>query len=180
MNSTTNAEILQAALDYLSLGFSVIPVHSVKDGRCTCERVTCSSPGKHPCVETWRDYQQRRPTEADIRKWFERWPWANVAIITGSISGLLVLDIDGPDGVESIGENPLPHTAIAETGGGGWHYLFKYPEGETIGNKTGILPGVDIRAEGGYIVAPPSVHKSGKLYEWYCEPGEMGGADGTC
>lgn len=171
------AKMLDAAQNYLALGYSIIPIHSVKNGCCTCGKPGCTAPGKHPLLESWRDYQKWRPTEAEVRAWWKHWPWANVAIVTGSISGLVVLDIDGPDGVGSVSNKELPNTVIAETGGGGWHYLFRYPHGRVIGNKTGILPKVDVRADGGYIVAPPSIHKSGKTYTWFCEPGETELAD---
>lgn len=99
-----------------------------------------------------------------------------MGIVTGRISGLLVLDIDGPVGEESLGNLELPPTVIVETGGGGWHHYFKYPEGGNVGNKTELFHKVDIRGNGGYVVAPPSKHISGKQYRWAqgATPGDMG------
>lgn len=118
---------MQAALEYLGYRWSVIPVHSIQNGHCTCPRADCDKPGKHAIIK-WKEYQTRHATETEVRGWFKKWPWANVGIITGRISGLLVLDIDGPEGAAAIRERELPPTVKVETGGGGWHYYFQYPE----------------------------------------------------
>lgn len=146
---------LDAALSYLAHGWAVIPVR---------ER------GKRPLV-AWEEFQRRLPTEDEVRRWFARWPDANLAIVTGRISGLIVLDIDPRhDGGETLDElerthGPLPHTVEALTGSGGRHVYFAYP-GRTVRNAVGFAPGLDLRGDGGVIVAPPSVHPSGRRYEW--------------
>jgi hypothetical protein len=94
--------------------------------------------------------------------WWRRWPAANLALVTGRRFD--VLDLDGDQGVEALravlsiapGEHPGP---VARTGGGGWHLLYA-PTG--LGNRVGMLPGVDWRGRGGLIVAPPSRHASGR------------------
>ncbi len=137
-----------AALTYLHEGWSVIPV-----GR-----------DKHPLI-SWKEYQQRLPTENEILSWWQKYPDANVGIVTGKLSGIVVVDIDPKNG-GTIEGMELPATLISKTGGGGWHYIYLYPGEGDITNVSGIHPGVDIRGEGGFIVAPPSLHKSGELYEW--------------
>jgi putative DNA primase/helicase len=106
--------------------------------------------------------------------WHQTWPGANVGIRTGA--GLLVLDVDPPDGDDSLHElerehGELPRTVQVVTGSGGAHYWFKC--GEPIRNSAGRLgSGLDIRCEAGYVVAPPSRHESGRRYEWENGPDE--------
>jgi len=146
-------EFLEAALYYASLGWSVIPIRP-KD--------------KKPALK-WEQYQTGRASEEQIRDWWKKWPRANVGVITGGISGIIVLDVDGPEGRESIADKDLPPTTCAITGSGGYHYIFKHPGGE-VRNFARRLPGLDLRGDGGYIVAPPSVHPSGGIYEWGLSP----------
>jgi len=107
----------------------------------------------------------------EIEGWFRRWPDANVGLVTGRVSGLVVVDIDPRHGGQASLERlrdehgPLPRTVEAETGGGGRHLYFAYP-GVLVHNRVGILPGIDLRADGGCVVAPPSRHPSGRRYRW--------------
>jgi hypothetical protein len=145
----------RAALEYLKRHWSVIPMRA-RD--------------KRPAIR-WQEFQQRRASEKEIQEWFKRWPEGNVGIVTGSISGLVVLDIDPKHGGEDslnqlIREHgPLPLTIESQTGGGGRHLYFTYPSG-IVRNKVGMAPGIDVRGEGGCVVAPPSVHSLGKTYAW--------------
>ena len=139
---------LETALEYLRRGWPVIPCHSIRNGRCTCGKADCDKPGKHSLIK-WKEFQTRLPTEEEVEHWLKRWPFANIGIVTGAISGLVVLDVDGAEGAEAVAERHLPQTIISETGGGGWHYFFEYPEGSNIGSRTGLLNKVDIRADGG-------------------------------
>ena len=107
-----------------------------------------------------------------IKAWAERWPDAGVAIRTGAASGFFVLDVDPRHGgTESLTEleqkhSPMPSTVEAITGGGGRHLLFRHP-GKPIKNTESYpAPGLDIRGDGGYICAAPSLHASGRKYEW--------------
>lgn len=149
------SDTLEAAIDYRARGWSVIPVI----------RGT-----KRPAVR-WLSYQEQPPGETDIRNWYRRWPDANVAIVTGGVSGLVVVDIDpAHGGAQSLVElerehGPLPPTVEATTGGGGRHLYFVHPGGE-LRNKVGLAAGIDLRGDGGYIVAPPSLHVSGRRYRW--------------
>ncbi len=130
------------------------------------------SPGKRPY--THRGLHDASTDPDQIRGWWRKWPDANVGIRTGAESGLIVLDVD-PDhgGDESLAQlealqGPLPATVQQRTGGGGRHYLFQHP-GTPVRNRAGFRPGLDVRGDGGYIVAPPSRHISGERYAW--EPG---------
>jgi hypothetical protein len=164
--------MLEEALKYEALGFSVIPVHVIRaDGLCSCGSARCKSPGKHPRI-TWRANQTTRLTADELRECFsEKSPPSSVGIVTGPISGIMVLDIDGPEGLASLKKagfpyEDLPKTPTVKTGGGGMHLYYRYPEGDPVKTATGILHKVDIRAQGGFVVAPPSIHKSGRKYEW--------------
>ena len=144
-----------ASLAYLRHGWSVIPVR----------------PGQKRPMIAWQRYQEALPTQAEIEHWFARWPDANVAIVTGSLSGVVVIDVDPRHGgSESIAalereHGPLPATVEARTGGGGRHLYFAHP-GHSLHNRVDVYPGVDVRADGGLVVAPPSLHPSGEHYRW--------------
>ena len=140
----------EAALEYAKRGWSVIPV-----GR-----------DKKPLVH-WKEYQARPADAAMINRWWFAFREANVGIVTGKVSGLAVIDVE-KDGIHQN----FPKTVTAESGGGGRHYYYRYPKKRDLRNGT-RLPGfacVDLRAEGGYVVAPPSVHPSGDHYRWINAP----------
>ena len=167
-NSENN---LKAALDYASRAWKVLPVHSSKDGECSCGDPNCNKLGKHPRVKNWPMVATDDPHQ--IEQWWDQWPDANIGILTGAASGIFVLDVDpdhgGDDTLAQLEKHygPLPSTVIAKTGGGGRHILFRYPLDGNIGNSVSRLgPGLDIRGDNGYIVAPPSVHASGGVYAW--------------
>lgn len=165
------SEILQEALAYAELGLSVIPLHNViKGGRCSCGSLACSAIAKHPRV-MWRSSQNKTLSPDNLTQWWKRHPEANVGIVTGKISQIAVLDIDGEEGLESLERigltiDSMPLTPMSHTGGGGIHLIFRYPEKYPVKTKAGVLPKVDIRSDGGMIVAPPSLHKSKKRYRW--------------
>jgi len=134
---------------YLEADFSLIPLRPKS---------------KTPAI-AWSQFQQRQASEAEVLSWIEQSPELNIGIVTGAISGIVVLDVDGPEGeehIKSFGE--IPRTPTVRTGKGK-HYYFKHP-GFDVANRTGMLPKVDVRGHGGYIVAPPSVHENGRTYEW--------------
>src|SRR3984893_18440882 len=159
---------LRAALDYEKRGFSVILLHGIVDGRCTCRDANCGSPGKHPIGRSWKGAQTKRATAAELEKAFSHYPYANVGIVTGAISGLVVIDLDGSEGMTSCtkvmaGQEP-PKVPTVKTGGG-CHLYGRHP-GTPQKNFVKNHPGLDGRADGGYVVAPPSLHASGRAYEW--------------
>ena len=133
-------------------------------------RPECSSPGKHP--RTRQGLKDASTNEAIVAGWWEQWPDANVGVRTGSASGLLVLDVDADsNGEQTLARleqthGSLPDTVTALTGGGGKHLLFCHPGGEVRNSAGKLGEGLDIRADGGYIVAPPSIHVSGRAYRW--------------
>ena len=147
--------MLEAALEYASQGKQVFPAHCVRDGRCSCNK-DCSSPGKHP--RTANGLNDGTTDEEQIRRWWGMWPQANIAMVTGEVSGVTVVDLDGPDGEASFFNSlqaQLPPTLIHSTPKGK-HLLFQYhPD---VKQTAGALPGVDIRNDGGYIIAPPSTN----------------------
>jgi hypothetical protein len=157
-------KMLTAALDYASRGWRPIPLHTIRDRRCTCGRSTCDSPGKHPRLAAWPT--RATTDEQTIRDWWARWPDANVGIVTGN--GLVVLDVDPRHGGDtSLAElerahGPLPDTVRALTGGDGTHFYLAVDQ--PIGNRAGLAPGIDLRGESGFVVAPPSLHASGRRY----------------
>jgi hypothetical protein len=150
-----DSEIARAAKYYLSRQWSVLPLRPRE---------------KRPLIQ-WEPLQSARPSVADVELWFERWPDANIGIVTGEISNLVVLDIDPNHGGDASLEHlerrfgPLPATIEATTGGGGRHLYFTHPGG-LIRNRAGIAQGIDLRSDGGYVVAPPSIHPSGRRYAW--------------
>jgi putative DNA primase/helicase len=156
------------ALAYASRGIHVFPLHSIRNGRCTCNRDCGKNAAKHPRVTG--GYKVATIQAGQISTWWSKWPDANIGIATGAISGIVVIDIDGPQGLATLQEfvskhGPLPHTATVRTARG-WHRYFRIPAGKVIPCSTGT--GLDVRGDGGYVVAPPSVHATGAVYRW-CE-----------
>lgn len=155
MEDPKPAGMADSARAYPARGWSVIPMQPR---------------GKRPLV-TWREFQQRIAGEDEIAHWFSRWPDANVGIVTGQISGIVVVDVDTRhDGPASVAEaesryGPLKATVEVATGGGGRHLYHAHP-GETTANRVAMLPGIDLRGDGGCVVAPPSVHPCGRRYAW--------------
>ncbi len=143
LNNTAEeiGKLREAAKIYLDADISVIPVGG----------------DKKPLIP-WKIYQGKRATLDEVERWLEIYPKMQLGIVTGLISKLLVVDVEA-------GGDPswLPETAIAKTGGGGWHYYYSYVEG--VNNKARIKDKIDIRGEGGYVIAPPSKSNKGS-YEW--------------
>ncbi len=161
--------MLEAALDHASKGHFVFPTHSVLEGSCTCNKPDCSSPGKHPIITGWQGAATTDPTK--IRAWWAQWPWANIGIAMGP-SRLIVLDVDvseTKDGRITLARlereyHALPKTYTVRTGSGGLHYYFA-ANGTVVKNSVGGLgEGLDIKSDGGYVIAPPSRHISGNCY----------------
>ena len=170
-------DALRAALAYASRGWPVAPAHSITEkGACTCNDPKCTSKGKHPL--TPHGLKDASTEEKTIRGWWAKWPHANVLIRTGMVGDrcLVALDIDPRhNGDESLAKlivehGELPETPQCVTGGGGQHIFMWAPR--AIPNSAGkegdgrFGEGVDVRGEGGYVIAAPSRHESGRTYEW--------------
>jgi hypothetical protein len=162
MAADTVAPLLAAALDYATAGIPVLPVHTpLADGRCSCRDPGCGSVGKHPRL--WRGVHAASTDPALIRRWWTRWPTANIGLRTGL--RLDVCDIDGlPAGRRltgllgpGSGGGPLAVT------GRGWHLWFAATGAPS---RASVLPGVDWRGRNAIIVAPPSLHAVGVRYRW--------------
>lgn len=162
-----------AAIWYAERGWLVVPLHGIDEsGHCTCGNPTCSSPAKHPRTE--HGVKDASSDPETVSGWWRRWTAANVGIATGERSGIFVLDVDSREAFEGLKEK-IPVGALMQQTGRGWQVLFKHP-GFKVKNSSGeIAPDIDVRGDGGYIVAPPSIHANGKCYTWKAE-GEPGQA----
>ncbi|HPD48662.1 MAG TPA: bifunctional DNA primase/polymerase [Anaerohalosphaeraceae bacterium] len=167
------SRVLEAALECAARGWRVMPLHSIRDGRCTCGKADCGSPGKHPV--TWNGSKDASADGKTIRRWFGSGRLLNIGIAAGRESGLVVLDVDPAHGGDSsIQRLSVPATLEVATGGGGRHFYFRYPQAGRVRNSVSrIAPGLDVRSDGGYVVAPPSVHISGHEYRWRGDPGAV-------
>jgi hypothetical protein len=176
---------VDAAPYYARRGWRVAPNHGIVDGRCTCGRPKCSrSAGKHPRINNWQ--HEATTNETVIARWLTQFPNSNIGIATGAESGIIVVDVDGDEGLAAFAKlveanggdygSPLE----ARSGSGTGRHLFYAWDSrcEVLLNwsKADGSP-IDIRANGGNIIVAPSLHKSGKRYEWLSsfdsEPGPM-------
>jgi replicative DNA helicase len=182
----------EAALSYLRKGYSVITLYSasmlkrkppkkfqktmqeklaenaakgnpLSDKDIIAEMVTRKC--KTPCLFEWKEFQYRLPTEEEVSSWFDENPDASIGILTGKISNLVVFDLDGQGAIDyATKEGGFPSTAKALTKKG-FHVYVQHPGFEVVNDVNKEL-GLDIRGEGGYVVAPPSIHASGHQYVW--------------
>jgi hypothetical protein len=191
---------LDAALVAARAGLRVLPLHGVADGVCTCsDGATCARAGKHPRIRDWST--RASSDEGTIRGWWATWPDANAGIATGD--GLVVVDVDGPEGEATLARlelehGPLPVTLEVRSGreGGGRHLYLSAPgwhvptsrASERARQGTDPLgPKLDIRADGGngLVVAPGSMHGTGRRYrvvavDNWLRPAPEGEAPVTC
>jgi len=161
-----DGSMVEAAVQYgARLGWTVFPCHGIRpDGTCTCrDGASCRNPGKHPREDGWQS--KASATEVDIRRAFVRYPNSSIGLACGRRSGVSVLDVDGPEGLDSLRGKHLPQTPTVRTGSGGLHYYY-LDRGSELGNKVRFAPGLDTRAEGGLVILPPSQHATGNRYEW--------------
>lgn len=165
-------EALAGALECVALGVRAFPVFSVQEGPddtlwCSCpDGPACDNPGKHPMERGWQ--QKASANERRVRNWARTYPGCNWGLLT---EDLVMVDVDPRNGGTLEGLPAwLPDTPwIVRTGGGGWHLGFRPPPGVAVaGGK--LMPGVDLKGKGGYVVAPGSDHISGGQYEWESGP----------
>lgn len=158
--------MLNDALRYLKLGWSVIPACWPVDGKCGCGRGHVENQvGKAPLLPTWRVYQSRLPTTEEVTRWWTDAPLANIACITGAISKMAVVDLEY-EGLAEAERLCLTSGLISQTGKGR-HLIYSHPGEKVCGTtKLNGIRGFDIRGDGNYIILPPSMHASGKRYRW--------------
>ena len=139
---------LDTALRYLSMGFSVIPVKA-RD--------------KRPALASWKEFQTRKPTEKEVKNWFAGKDDLNVALVTGAVSSVIAVDADSQEAVAWM-QKHHPSTMRSKTAKGS-HYLFGHP-GQEVSNRAKLGGmALDVRGDGGYIVAPGSIHPTGAMYQ---------------
>jgi Bifunctional DNA primase/polymerase, N-terminal/CHC2 zinc finger len=157
-----------AALAYCRRGWSIVPMHAPADGGCSCGRGGCAAIAKHPRV-SWEARMEVAATEKEVEEWWRRWPHANIGVVTGCVSGIVVLDVDPrSDGALALGAleerwGALPGTLEARTGGSGRHLWFSFDEELS---SAVLAPGLELKAERSVVIAPPSVHATGHRYVW--------------
>jgi hypothetical protein len=146
---------LVAALEYCRRGWSVIP-----------QRPST----KRPYVR-WTEFKDRRPTEQDLANWWQLFPDAGIAAICGSLSGILVVDIDGAEArqvlIAHLGSEPVTPKALSGSGDPNrFHLFFRHPDFQTRAKATPWHPKLEFRGHAGLAVLPPSLHRSGNRYRW--------------
>ena len=139
--------------EYLNSGWSILPVKPDE---------------KRPYMTNWLQYNKTRATRNQVENWFKNLSGAGVGVVTGKISNIIVLDI------ESYCKTPIeeilkkyPTKLISRSGSGGYHLFYQFPTGVSkVSNRVKIFDGADLRADGGFIVLPPTRHPSGGVYQW--------------
>lgn len=149
-----SAKMISRYIDeYESWGWCLLPV-KIED--------------KSPAMTTWEQFITSPPDPQTVRRWFSALSGVGVGAVTGKTSGIVVLDVEAtcPTPIQDLLER-FPTERIARTGSGGYHLYYHYPSGVTrVQNQVRIFDGADIRADGGFIVLPPTLHPSGIRYEW--------------
>lgn len=138
---------------YVDSGWSILPVRPDE---------------KRPYMTNWLQYTKTRAPKATVESWFNNLAGAGVGVVTGRISNMVVLDVehDCPIPIEDLIKK-YPTQMIAKSGGGGYHLFYQYPTNQSrVSNRVRIFDGADLRADGGFIVLPPTMHQSGNRYEW--------------
>lgn len=150
--------MLRAAQDYALIGWPIFPV----------DRGT-----KKPLIPRWQ--KAGVPPPAQVQRWFGGVRPPNIGCLTGPLLGAWVLDVDvkdGQPGLESLAKleerlGPIPRDIVSRTGSGGYHIFLKWNQSlKTTANRMEGLEGLDIRAVGGQVVLPPSIHENGQIYQW--------------
>jgi len=140
------------ATKYWKRGFSVIPVRN----------------GSKEALVPWKGYQARRPTKQELKSWGKAFPDANIAIVTGSVSGVVVVDADSKDAIRFVKKLGLPDDTPTVRTKRGAHFYFRYPD-SGVPSRSFKKLGLDVKSDGGYVLAPPSVHPNGGTYKWMTE-----------
>ncbi|UCE07575.1 MAG: bifunctional DNA primase/polymerase, partial [bacterium] len=142
-----------AAFTYRAMGYPVFP---------------CAPESKIPLVE-WTEFQYSLPDEETLFNWWKEWPYANIAVVTGWFSRIVVVDVDGPRGQKIIESWGIPPGTPCVSTCDGKHYYFSYPDYRVPTYINGSIQ-IDIKSDGAYVMAPPSIHPDGVLYDWLSVP----------
>lgn len=140
-------------MEYVEHGWSVLPVRPEE---------------KRPYMTNWMQYTHVRADKDTVTKWFTNLSGAGVGVVTGKVSNMVVLDVesDCTIPIEDLLKR-FPTQLYSRTGSGGYHLFYQYPTAVShVSNRVGIFPGADLRADGGFIVLPPTMHPNGVRYEW--------------
>lgn len=186
---TATNDLAASALDYANRGWAIFPIwppvflagEDTVTAICSCpKRTGCpTSPGKHPKV-LWRNgngtslVDMAATKDPDtVHRWWTAWPDASIGIATGRISGIYVIDVDKRGaGWDTLGKldqaRGFPFDTLRVfTPSGGAHFYFTHPGIDVATGSNVLGPGVDLRGDGGMVVAPPSLHKSRGRYIWH-------------
>ena len=162
-SNTSLSPLGRAAQEYAANGLQVFPLFGIKDGRCECGNLNCSSPGKHPRIKGGLTSATGNTTE--ISMLWSKWPDSNIGVNT---QNLVVIDVDGEEGrssAQSIGLSEV-RTPTVTTGNGQHFYFRRTAECSQLKTRSGVMPGIDLRTNGGYSIAPPSNHVNGTQYSF--------------
>lgn len=152
--------MLSYALKYREAGFSVVPIKPDYDpieGKFL----------KKPYI-SWKAYQTVLPTVEEITAWWTKWPKAMIGVVCGELTKLYGIDCDTEESFQRIQEM-LPDTfatPMLKTPRGGHHFWVKCSNGTRLRSLSAVLPNIDTRGEGGYLIAPPSKNEHGQVYQW--------------
>ncbi len=176
-----NNKIAAEAMEYIAYGWHIVPLHGIKDGKCTCRKDGgCGgSAGKHPIHANWRN--NCITTEDELLATLDRHPHMNIGVLLGPESGIMDIEFDTPEGkktADRLLEGMITPTYVS---GKSTHRLYKFDPDLVVGKGRLDWQGLEIRTggEGNSIqsVFPPSMHHSGKQYKWLrglghsdCEP----------
>jgi Protein of unknown function (DUF3987)/Bifunctional DNA primase/polymerase, N-terminal/Primase C terminal 2 (PriCT-2) len=170
--------LAEMAVLYAENGFRVFTVHTAKGDRCSCGEYPCGENNKHAGKHPWtkNGFNDASKDSDTVRRMWREKPYANIGLASGKESNLVVLDEDGLEAQEFIKAQEVEHGALpvtkkVSTGRpDGVHKWFRYPKGfNRVKSRNGVLPGVDFKGDGGYVIAPPSLHKSGRTYAFINE-----------
>ena len=145
--------MIEQVRDYVSFGWSVLPVKPEE---------------KRPYMTNWLQYTKTKAPLDKVENWFRSLSRAGVGAVTGKVSNIVVLDVESycPTPIEDL-LRKYPTQMVSKTGSGGYHLFYQYPTGvPKVSNRVKIMDGVDLRADGGFIVLPPTVHPNGNRYQW--------------
>lgn len=146
-------DLMNLVEEYIGSGWNILPVKPDE---------------KRPYMTNWLQYTKSKPPKEKVKEWFLALSGAGVGVVTGRVSNMVVLDVESycPTPIEKLLEM-YPTQMYSRTGSGGYHLFYQYPMSmPKVSNRVRLMEGVDLRADGGFIVLPPTLHPSGNRYQW--------------